>query len=105
MSLISAVQNLLIDITIPADELEDVVYDAQMYALEELIDQIVPHLSEQDIIALDDMIEEDKTVADIDTWLSTKIPEYDTYVQKILPEVKAYLLEDVLGEDMDTVAE
>lgn len=92
MKLTNEIQSLLLEIQLDADEqLEDIVLDAQEYGMECIIEMVTPKLTPEDIIVLDEMIDDDKSVDELDEWLGTKIEDYDSYVNKALEMVKEYL--------------
>ncbi len=103
MKLTNEIQSLLLEIQLDADEqLEDIVLDAQEYGMECIIEMVTPKLTPEDIIVLDEMIDDDKSVDELDEWLGTKIEDYDSYVNKALEMVKEYLQweEEELTEEL-----
>jgi hypothetical protein len=95
MQLTAAIQQLLLEMDLPAEDMADIVLDAQEYGVGELVALVSSKLSPEDVIVLDEMIDEEKTASDIDAWLATKIADYDTYMPKALEEVKEYLASEV----------
>jgi hypothetical protein len=80
------------DTEIPAGmEMDDFVDDIQDYAMEVIIGNVADKLSGDDAIALDGMIEADATVAEIDTWLCTRVDGYDEYVTWAIGETRKYI--------------
>lgn len=97
MTLVSATQQLLMNTDVPSGiPMDDFVDDVQDYAMEMLLGEIADKLSGDDAIILDDMIDADATVAQIDTWLSARIDNYDTCVLKAIEETRKY----IRGEDI-----
>lgn len=101
MQLTAAIQQLLLDMDLPAEDMADIVLDAQEYGVGELIGLASGKLSAEDVIELDEMIDDEKSVTEIDAFLASKIADYDKYMKKALEEVKDYL--DTEPADMDDV--
>ncbi len=77
--------------------MDDFVDDIQDYAMEVIIGQVADKLSGDDAIALDEMIDADASVAQIDTWLCTRVDGYDAYVKSAMVETRKY----IGGEDVE----
>lgn len=71
--------------------MQDVVIDAQEFALEQLVEKVASSLSPENILVLDSMIADDLPVEKIDQWLQENAPTYDQYIASIEKDVIEYL--------------
>lgn len=92
MSIQSLVQWILLEMPLPEGEsMQDVVIDAQEYALEQLIEKVAGSLSPENILLLDSMIADDMPVEKIDQRLQENAPSYDEHFPSIEKDVIEYL--------------
>lgn len=99
MQLIDSIKNLLADVDIPADEREDVILDAQEYGLGEMIALIEDSVSEEKLMELEKLVENEASVQEIDTWLSENTPNYIDNIDVVLSTLQEYLESDDMGEE------
>lgn len=93
MSLTSLVQNIILETELPTwESMQDILLDTQEFALELLVEKAVPQLTPEDIVELDQLISQDKSVDKIDNWIQTKITDYQSYMLEIEQHIKEYLI-------------
>ena len=74
MKLTSAIQSLMLNVQLwPDESLTDIVLDAQEYGMECIIELTAANLSPEDIIQLEEMIDNESSVEELDSWLEGKI--------------------------------
>lgn len=104
MSLTTLVQNIVLETELPAwESMHDILLGTQEYALELLVEKVALQLTPEDIAILDQLISQDKSVDEIDSWIESKIPDYQKYISEIEPEIKEYLIPELEeGSDEDS---